>query len=192
MGVRKGKVILFSAPSGSGKTTIVRRLLEQLPQLAFSVSCTTRPRRSRECDGRDYYFISPEEFRKKIREEAFLEWEEVYPDRYYGTLRVDLQRNWARGKAVVFELDVVGGLKLKRQLCEAALAIFVKPPSLGDLKTRLEARNTEAAEERAQRLAQASREMAYEKDFDRVLVNRDLEVAVREAHRWVQDFLKQE
>lgn len=186
----QGKIVIFSAPSGSGKTTIVRSLLAEIPELAFSVSCTTRAKRSHERDGVDYHFISPETFREKIAAGAFLEWEEVYEGQYYGTLESDLKRNWQCGKAAIFDLDVVGGLNLKRRFSELALAIFIKPPSLEVLEQRLQRRNTETPASISLRVAKAVQEMTYEKAFDRVLVNEELESATRQAKRWVLDFLK--
>lgn len=186
---KKGKIIVFSAPSGSGKTTIVYHLLREIPELAFSISCTTRAKRAHEVDGKNYYFVSLEAFRKKIRESAFLEWEQVYPAQYYGTLTSELKRIWDRGKTPIFDIDVVGGRNLKRQFSDAALAVFVKPPSLSALQTRLRARNTESEEKIGVRMAKAAQEMGYQTDFDRILINDDLARAKQRAKTWVEDFL---
>ncbi|MEH0007691.1 MAG: guanylate kinase [Flavobacteriales bacterium] len=186
---KKGKIIIFSAPSGSGKTTIVYHLLREIPELAFSVSCATRAKRTHEVDGKNYYFVSLEAFRKKIRENAFLEWEQVYPAQYYGTLTSELERIWDQGKTPIFDIDVVGGRNLKRQFSDAALAVFVKPPSLSALQMRLRARNTESEEKIGVRMAKATQEMAYQTDFDRILINDDLARAKQRAKTWVLDFL---
>ena len=189
-GVRKNqRIVIFSAPSGSGKTTIVHHLLREIPELAFSISCTTRPKRAYEVGGENYYFISIEAFGQKIREDAFLEWEQVYPAQYYGTLRSEIKRIWDRGKTPIFDIDVVGGHKLKKRFSTAALAVFVKSPSLLELKTRLRARNTESEERIAVRLAKASAEMEYQSGFDRILVNDDLGRAKQRAKTWVLEFL---
>ncbi|MFN5620708.1 MAG: guanylate kinase [Flavobacteriales bacterium] len=187
-----GKAIIFSAPSGAGKTTIVRHLMG-LPglHLAFSVSATTRAKRDYEKDGVDYYFISADEFLQRARNGEFIEWEEVYTGQYYGTLKSEIERIWARGEHVIFDLDVVGGLNLKKILGERALAVFVKPPSIDTLVQRLEARSTETPEKIAQRVAKAHHEMEYEPRFDTVVINDDLTTALREAEERVSHFLQQ-
>lgn len=186
----KGKLIIFSAPSGAGKSTIVKRLLQQLPQLAFSISATSREPRTGEQDGQHYYFLSPEEFQNEIAREAFLEWEEVYPGLYYGTLRAEVERLWEGGKQVIFDIDVVGGLNLKQQFGKNALALFVQPPSLAILEERLRNRGTESEEKLQMRLAKAEQEMATASSFDHIILNDNLEVAVNEALQLVKRFLE--
>ena len=185
----QGKLIIFSAPSGSGKSTIVRHLLRRDVPIEFSVSATNRTPRGREENGVDYYFLSSEEFKSKINSKAFLEWEEVYPDLYYGTLNAEVDRIWANGKQVVFDIDVEGGLNLKKQFGERALSVFIKAPSLDVLKERLMARNTENQENLNMRLDKAKSEMAYAKYFDLVIVNDDLEIAQEQAYQKVMDFI---
>ena len=156
-----GKLIVFSAPSGSGKTTIVRHLLKQKElDLEFSISATSRERRGEEVDGKDYYFLSFEEFKKKIKNDEFLEWEEVYRDNFYGTLKTEVERIWAKGKHVIFDIDVSGGLRIKRKFPKETLAIFVKPPSIDELKIRLKNRKTESSDKINMRIAKASAELA--------------------------------
>jgi guanylate kinase len=180
----EGKLIIFSAPSGSGKTTIVKQLLENNPNLGFSISACTRDKRGRsEQDGQDYYFLTPDEFRKKIDEDAFVEWEEVYPGAYYGTLKSEIERIWASGKHVIFDVDVKGGLALKNYYKERALAIFVKVPSLEILEDRLRSRGTESEESLSKRIFKMKFEWAFQDKFDVVLVNDQLEEAVTEAQR---------
>ena len=185
-----GKLLIFSAPSGSGKTTLVRYLLEQ-PELnlAFSVSATTRPRRGDEKEGENYYFMTRDEFIQKIKEEAFVEWEEVYRDNFYGTLRSEVERLWAEGKNVIFDIDVAGGLRIKRKFPERTLAVFVKPPSIDELKIRLKKRSTESDDKINMRIAKASVEMATEPLFDAVIKNYDLQEALQEAHQMVARFV---
>jgi guanylate kinase len=185
-----GKLIIFSAPSGSGKTTIVRYLLDQ-PELnlAFSVSATSRPRRGKEKHGEHYYFMTLSEFKRHIREEDFLEWEEVYRDNFYGTLKSEVERLWAEGKNVIFDIDVAGGLRIKKKYPEETLAVFVKPPSVDELKIRLKKRSTESDEKINMRIAKASVELATAPQFDRVIKNYDLEIALKEAHKLVADYL---
>ncbi|WP_136467796.1 guanylate kinase [Flagellimonas onchidii] len=185
-----GKLIIFSAPSGSGKTTIVRHLLEQ-PELnlAFSVSATSRPRRGKEKEGVNYYFISISEFKKHIKNDDFLEWEEVYRDNFYGTLKSEVERLWAEGKNVIFDIDVVGGLRIKKKFPEETLAVFVKPPSVDELKIRLKKRSTENEDKINMRVAKASVELATAPQFDKVIKNYDLDVALKESHQLVADFV---
>ena len=185
----QGKLIIFSAPSGSGKSTIVRRLLMRDVPIEFSVSATNRAPRGAEKNGVDYYFISSAEFKSKINSKAFLEWEEVYPDRYYGTLNAEVDRIWANGKHIVFDIDVEGGLNLKKQFGERALSVFIKAPSIDVLKERLMARNTEDQENLNMRLDKVQSEMAYAKYFDLVIVNDDLEIAQEQAYQKVMDFI---
>ena len=185
-----GKAIIFSAPSGAGKTTIVRHLMG-LPdlRLSFSVSATTRQKRDYEIDGKDYYFITPEDFLRRAKNGEFIEWEEVYNGQYYGTLYSEIERIWSGGGHVIFDLDVVGGLNLKKILGDKALSVFVKAPSIEVLEERLRKRSTETPEKIEQRVAKAQHEMAYEPRFDRVIVNEQLEVALREAELCVREFL---
>ena len=185
----QGKLIIFSAPSGSGKSTIVRHLITKDVPIEFSVSATNRAPRGREENGLDYYFLSSEEFKSKIKSKAFLEWEEVYPDRYYGTLKAEVDRIWANEKHVVFDIDVEGGLNLKKQFGERALSVFIKVPSIDILKQRLMARNTEDNKNLNMRLDKAKSEMAYAKYFDIVIVNDDLEIAQEQAYQKVMDFI---
>jgi guanylate kinase len=186
----QGKAIIFSAPSGAGKTTIVRHLMgiDNL-RLSFSVSATTRQMRDYEVHGKDYYFITPEEFLHKAKNGEFIEWEEVYKNQYYGTLYSEIERIWNNGGHVIFDLDVVGGLNLKKILGEKALSVFVKAPSVAVLEERLRKRSTESPEKIEQRVAKAQQEMAYEPRFDCVIVNEDLEKALREAESRVREFL---
>jgi guanylate kinase len=185
-----GKLIVFSAPSGSGKTTIVRHLLGQ-PELnlAFSVSATSRPPRGNEKDGIDYYFISLEEFKEHINKGDFLEWEEVYRDNFYGTLKSEVDRIWAQGKNVIFDIDVVGGLRIKKIFPKETLAVFVKPPSVDELKIRLKKRKTETEDKINMRIAKASIEMATAPQFDYIIVNDVLEKALKEAENLVVDHI---
>lgn len=190
MSTQQGKLIVFSAPSGSGKTTIVKYLLTQ-PQLHldFSISATSRYMRDGEINGKDYYFISPEDFQKKIAENAFVEHEEVYKDNFYGTLKTELERIWSEGKHVIFDIDVVGGLNIKNQYPDQTLAIFVNPPSVDELERRLKFRQTESDEKIAMRLEKAEREIARAPEFDVILENHDLETAKNEAVQLVSNFL---
>jgi guanylate kinase len=189
---RKGKLIIVSAPSGAGKTTIVRHLLSQLFNQAFSVSATSRKPRFNEKEGVDYYFLSAEEFRHRIECKEFLEWEEVYPGIFYGTLRNEVIRLLEEGKNVIFDVDVVGGLDLKAIYKTRALAIFVSPPSLEALRERLMARSTETPEKIAIRMAKAASEMEFAQKFDVILVNDNLDVALEEAEHLVKEFLNQQ
>jgi guanylate kinase len=185
-----GKAIIFSAPSGAGKTTIVRHLMG-IPdlRLSFSVSATTRQKRDYEMDGKDYHFIAPEDFLQRAKNGEFIEWEEVYNGQYYGTLYSEIERIWSGGGHVIFDLDVVGGLNLKKILGDKALSVFVKAPSIEVLEERLRKRSTETPEKIEQRVAKAQHEMAYEPRFDTVIVNEQLEVALKEAEQCVREFL---
>ena len=187
----KGKLIVFSAPSGSGKTTIVRHLLgiEKL-NLEFSISATSREARGEEVDGKDYYFLSLKEFQNKIKSEEFLEWEEVYRDNFYGTLKSEVERIWAQGKHVIFDIDVVGGIDIKRIYPERTLSVFIKPPSIEELKIRLKKRSTESEDKINMRIAKASIELATAPQFDFIIENDNLEVALKEAEELAHNFLK--
>lgn len=186
----QGKLIIFSAPSGAGKTTIVRHLLTKFPQLSFSISATTRELRGNEKHQNDYYFISKEEFLHKVAHQEFVEFEEVYNGTFYGTLRSEIERIWNEGKHVIFDIDVEGGLRLKRKYEDDALAIFVQPPSLEVLKERLTGRGTDSTEKLQERFAKAEKELQYADKFDVVLKNFDLQTACAEAEKLVGDFLK--
>jgi guanylate kinase len=185
----RGKLIIFSAPSGAGKTSIVRALLDRVPELAFSVSACSRPMRPGEVHGRDYYFLTHEEFRSRIDNGDFLEWEEVYAGNYYGTLRSELDRIWEAGKHVLFDVDVVGGLNIKNQFPANSLAFFVMPPSLAILKSRLQLRGTETPESLERRIGKAEQEMISADRFDKILVNDVLETAVCEAEEMIRHFI---
>ena len=184
-----GKAIIFSAPSGSGKTTIVRHLLDNNPDLGFSISASTRDKRGRtEQNGKDYYFLPPQEFKKKIDNNEFVEWEEVYEGNFYGTLKSEIERVWRDGKNVIFDVDVKGGLNLKKYFGDKALAIFVKVPSLEILKERLNDRGTETSESLSRRLFKAEFEMSFCDKFDVVLVNEELSRSLAEAQRLYDEF----
>jgi guanylate kinase len=186
----KGKLFVFSAPSGSGKTTIVRHLLKQEKfNLEFSISATSREPRGFEVDGEDYYFISTRDFKDKIKADEFLEWEEVYRDNFYGTLKTEVERIWALNKHVIFDIDVVGGLRIKHKFPEETLAVFVKPPSVDELKIRLKKRSTESEDKINMRIAKASVELATAPQFDKIIKNYELEVALKEAENLMSDFL---
>jgi len=186
----KGKLLVFSAPSGSGKTTIVRHLLQQDDlNLEFSISAATREPRGEEVDGKDYYFISISDFKKHIKAEDFIEWEEVYRDNFYGTLKTEVERIWAKGKNVIFDIDVAGGLRIKSKFPQETLAVFVKPPSVDELKRRLKERSTETDDKINMRIAKAHVELATAPQFDKVIKNYDLDVAKQDAYELVKDFI---
>jgi len=186
----KGKLIVFSAPSGSGKTTIVRHLLNQEQfQIEFSISATSRKARGNEKDSEDYYFISAKEFKNKIKLDEFLEWEEVYIDNFYGTLKTEVERIWAKGKHVIFDIDVAGGLRIKKKFPERTLAVFVKPQDINELIIRLKQRGEESPEKIAMRVAKAPTEMATAPQFDTIILNDDLTTALNDAENLVKDFL---
>lgn len=188
--MKKGKLIVFSAPSGSGKTTIVHHLLKQKElNLEFSISVTSREKRGQEIDGKDYYFISPKKFNKLIKEEKLVEYEEVYKDNFYGTLKKEVKRIRKQGKNVIFDIDVVGGLNIKNQFSKKTLSIFVKPPSIKEMEKRLRNRNTDSEEKIRERVAKAKKEFSYAKNFDVILVNDDLEEAKKEAINLVNEFV---
>ncbi|HLW49684.1 MAG TPA: guanylate kinase [Sphingobacteriaceae bacterium] len=185
----EGKLIIFSAPSGSGKTTIVRHLLERFPdKISFSISAATRQPRGNEVDGKDYYFISKEEFLHRVAKEQFIEFEEVYSGTFYGTLRSEVERIWAEGKHVIFDIDVVGGLRLKRKFGDRALAIFVNPPSLKVLEQRLRGRGTDSEAKLKERVEKAKNEMDFAPQFDVMLTNDNLEQTFKEAEKLLTDF----
>lgn len=188
--MKDGKLIVFSAPSGSGKTTIVRHLLKQEElNLEFSISATSREKRGEEINGKDYYFLSAKEFKTKIKNEEFLEWEEVYRDNFYGTLKTEVERIWSLGKHVIFDIDVSGGLRIKRKFPDQTLAVFVKPPSIDELKIRLKKRKTESADKINMRIAKASAELATAPLFDVVIENDNLDKALNEAYNLVSNYL---
>jgi guanylate kinase len=184
-----GKLVIFSAPSGAGKTTIVRHLLTKIPELEFSISATTRKPRGDEQNGKDYYFIGKEEFLHRIAKKQFVEFEEVYTGTFYGTLRTEIDRIWQKHKTVIFDIDVEGGLHLKRKYDGQALAIFVQPPSLEVLTERLTARGTDSAEKLKERFIKAEKELNYAPQFDIILKNHDLQTACDEAEELVRQFI---
>jgi guanylate kinase len=188
--MKKGKLLVFSAPSGSGKTTIVRHLLSKEDlNLEFSISAATREARGEEINGKDYYFMSIEEFKKHIKADDFVEWEEVYRDNFYGTLKTEIERIWTNGKNVIFDIDVAGGLRIKKKFPEETLAVFVKPPSIDELKIRLKKRSTESEDKINMRIAKASVELATAPQFDKIIKNYDLDIAKEEAYELVKEFL---
>lgn len=185
----KGLVVIFSAPSGAGKSTIVHHLLEKFPQIEFSVSATSRAPRGAEVDGKDYYFFTADQFEQKIANNEFVEYEEVYAGTYYGTLRSEIQRLWDKGAVIAFDVDVKGGVNIKRLFGENALSVFVMPPSIKVLEERLRSRGTDSPESIAKRLAKAEEEIEYSSKFDKVLINDDLRRAFEEAERIVGEFI---
>lgn len=186
----KNKVIIFSAPSGSGKSTIVSHLLKEFPELEFSISATSRAPRGNEKHGKEYYFFTKEEFLEKIKENAFVEYEEVYNGSYYGTLKSEVERIWASGRIIIFDIDVKGGVNLKRLFGDNALAVFIKAPSIESLRQRLESRATDTPEAIERRVAKASEELTYEKFFDVTIVNEKLDNALKEAEHIVSGFIE--
>ncbi len=187
--INKGKVLIFSAPSGSGKSTVVGHILSRRDDIEFSVSATSRPPRGQEQDGREYYFLSVDEFRRRIAEDMFVEYQEVYEGRFYGTLKSEVERIWAKGHAIAFDVDVKGGVNLKKYFGDNALSVFIQAPSVEELRRRLVGRGTDSPEEIDRRIAKASEEMTYAPKFDRILVNDDLATALAEADAMVDDFL---
>ena len=184
-----GKLVIFSAPSGSGKTTIVRELLQRFPRLEFSVSATSRAPRGKERNGVDYFFLSPEEFRQAVQEDKFVEWEEVYSGTCYGTLRSEMERIWQKGNVIVFDVDVIGGINLKRIFGGDACSIFVMPPSVEELRRRLEGRGTDAPEVIDRRVAKAEFELTKAPEFDHIVVNDSLDEAIRETTAIIDQFI---
>ncbi len=187
--MNQGKLIIFSAPSGAGKTTIVRHLLEQNLNLEFSISATSRGMRHTETDGKDYYFLTPEEFRNKIDNDEFLEWEEVYAGTYYGTLKSEVERIRANGQNVIFDVDVIGGCNIKKVYGDEALAVFVQPPSVEELRNRLVSRCTDTSEVIEKRVAKAEYELTFANQFDVIVVNEDLGSALVEAEDCIRKFI---
>lgn len=185
-----GKLVIFSAPSGSGKSTIISYLLEHVSDLCFSISATSRLPRGEECHGKEYYFMTPEEFKTKIGEDAFLEYEEVYTDRFYGTLKSEVERILNSGKNVIFDVDVVGGCNIKKYYGEKALSVFVQPPSINELRRRLETRATDSPEVIEQRVEKAEYEMTFAPKFDVVILNDDLDAAKSKTLEVISQFLK--
>jgi guanylate kinase len=185
----EGKLIIFSAPSGTGKTTIVKHLLQSDLPLEFSISATSRPMRKNETDGTDYYFFSPQIFREKIENKEFLEWEEVYPNQFYGTLFTEIDRIWANGKHALFDVDVIGGLNMKNKYPEQSLALFLMPPSLDVLEERLIYRGTESVESINKRKDKAEYELRFADKFDEIIINDILDTAKKEAYRIIKHFL---
>lgn len=184
-----GKLIIFSAPSGSGKSTIINHLLRQDLNLHFSISATSRAPRGTEQDGVEYYFLSPEEFRRRIAADEFLEYEEVYEDKYYGTLKSEVERILEEGKNVIFDVDVVGGCNIKKYYGDRALSVFIQPPGIAELRKRLEGRGTDAPEVIERRIEKAEYELGFACRFDVIIVNDDLEKAQAEALKVIQDFI---
>ena len=185
------KVIIFSAPSGSGKTTLVKHCLETFPELEFSISCTTRQPRGSEVHAVDYHFLTPDEFRQKISEDAFVEFEEVYTDKYYGTLKAEVEKIWNKGKVVIFDVDVKGGISLKKYFGEQALSIFIQPPSIEELERRLIGRNTDDAETIKTRVEKAEEELTYSVEFDKVVINDNLDEAKTNIETLIKNFIAQ-
>lgn len=186
-----GKMIIFSAPSGAGKTTIVKHLLSQNLNLSFSISATSRKIRENEQHGKDYYFLRVNDFKSKINNEEFVEWEEVYKDRFYGTLKSEVERIWSNGEHVIFDVDVKGGVNIKKLFKDKALAIFVQPPSIEELKSRLLNRSTDSDQDIDVRISKAEYEMSFANQFDYILINDDLAKAKEEAEKIVRQFLNQ-
>jgi len=187
----EGKLLIFCAPSGAGKSTIVQHLMKLELRLAFSISCTSRKPRQGELHGREYHFLSPDQFRKKIETKEFVEWEEVYPDQFYGTLKSEVERIWAEGHHALFDIDVMGGLNLKETFGDKALSIFVEPPSIEVLEQRLRSRGSDDEESMQKRIGKAEYELSFAPRFDRILVNDKLEKALAEAESMVGKFLSE-
>lgn len=187
--MKNGKIIIFSAPSGAGKSTLIGHLLERFPQLEFSISATSRAPRGSEVNGKEYYFLSNEEFKNKVAAGEFVEWEEVYAGTCYGTLRSELKRIWDKGHVIVFDVDVKGGVNLKKIFGDDALSIFIMPPSVEELRRRLEKRGTDAPETIAKRVAKAEEEITYAPLFDKIVINDSLETAIADAIRITESFI---
>ena len=186
-----GKLIVISAPSGAGKTSIVHQLLKDIPGLSFSVSASSRERRENEVHGKDYYFLGIKGFHKKIKEDAFLEWEQVYKNQYYGTLKSEIERIWSEGKTVIFDIDVVGGLNIKKQYSKECLAIFIMPPSVEVLEERLIGRGSNSDESVKKRLDKAEEEISKNKQFDTIILNDDFEIACEQTKEIVTNFINE-
>ena len=184
-----GKLIVISAPSGAGKTSIVHHLLKNLPELSFSVSACSREKRDNETHGKDYYFLGVEGFQNKIKEDAFLEWEEVYENQYYGTLKSEIERIWSEGKTVIFDVDVIGGLNIKKQYPKECLSLFIMPPSVDVLRERLSGRGSESEEKLEMRLAKAEQEISKNQEFDKVILNDDFGIACEETMEVITNFI---
>jgi guanylate kinase len=184
-----GKLIVISAPSGAGKTSIVHQLLKVIPELSFSVSASSRERRGNEVHGKDYYFLGVEGFQQKIKEDAFLEWEQVYENQYYGTLKSEIKRIWSEGKIVIFDIDVVGGLNIKKQYPKECLSIFIMPPSIEVLAERLIRRGSDLGESVKKRLDKADEEISKNKQFDSIILNDDFEIACRQTKEIITNFI---
>lgn len=187
--MKNGKIIIFSAPSGSGKSTLIEHLLKRFPQLEFSISATSRAPRGSEVNGKEYYFLTNEEFKNKVAAGEFVEWEEVYAGTCYGTLRSELKRIWDKGHVIVFDVDVKGGVNLKKIFGDDALSIFIMPPSVEELRRRLEKRGTDTPETIAKRVAKAEEELTYAPLFDKIVVNDSLETAIADATRITESFI---
>lgn len=187
--MNSAKLIIVSAPSGAGKTTLVKYLLENLDSIEFSVSCATRSPRPNEIDGKDYYFISEKEFRERVDNQEFAEFEEVYAGSFYGTLKSEIQRIWDKGKSVIFDIDVIGGINLKKIYPENSLSIFIMPPSVQELENRLRNRNTESEEKLQMRIDKAEKELVLAPEFDTIIVNKDLEISQKEILELVKNFI---
>lgn len=188
--MNSGKLIIVSAPSGAGKTTLVKHLLENSDGIEFSISCATRSPRENEVHGKDYYFLSAEEFTQKIDNQEFAEWEEVYENSFYGTLKSEIERIWAKGKAVIFDIDVVGGINLKKMYPENSLSVFIMPPSVEELENRLRSRNTETEEKLQMRVKKAEKEILLAPEFDKILINENLDESKQEIVDLIGTFLK--
>lgn len=184
-----GKLIVISAPSGAGKTSIVHHLLKNMPELSFSVSACSREKRDNETHGKDYYFLGVEGFQNKIKEAAFLEWEQVYENQYYGTLKSEIERIWSEGKTVIFDVDVIGGLNIKKQYPKECLSLFIMPPSVDVLRERLSGRGTESEAKLEMRLEKAEQEILKNQEFDKVILNDDFGIACEETMEVITNFI---
>ena len=184
-----GKLIVISAPSGAGKTSIVHHLLKNMPELSFSVSACSREKRDNETHGKDYYFLGVEGFQDKIKEAAFLEWEQVYENQYYGTLKSEIERIWSEGKTVIFDVDVIGGLNIKKQYPKECLSLFIMPPSVDVLRERLSGRGSESEKKLEMRLAKAEQEISKNQEFDKVILNDDFGIACEETMEVITNFI---
>lgn len=184
-----GKLIVISAPSGAGKTSIVHHLLKNMPELSFSVSACSREKRDNETHGKDYYFLGVEGFQNKIKEDAFLEWEEVYENQYYGTLKSEIERIWSEGKTVIFDVDVIGGLNIKKQYPKECLSLFIMPPSVDVLRERLSGRGSESEAKLEMRLEKAEQEILKNQEFDKVILNDDFGIACEETMEVITNFI---